>query len=179
MKKIIIGFLIILISITFFFVYPIWINPKSPKSEVSINADGLNIEIQYSRPSKRDRLIFGTEDQDALLTYGKYWRLGANFATSIEINQNVSFAGRPLNKGKYRLYVVPFKNNWRLVINSESGVFGFNEPDYSKDIMAVNLPVNILNDELEQFTIDFVEFDSILNLRMRWDNTEVLSAINY
>ena len=45
--------------------------------------------------------------------------------------------------------------------------------------MAVNLPVNILNDELEQFTIDFVEFDSILNLRMRWDNTEVLSVIGY
>ena len=165
--------------IIFYFGYGIFINPKSPKGNVLFKNENIKIEISYSRPYKKNRLIFGGADKKALVPFGKYWRLGANFATSIEINQNVSFAGRPLNKGKYRLYAVPFKNNWRLVINSESGVFGFNEPDYSKDIMAVNLPVNILNDELEQFTIDFVELDSILNLRMRWDNTEILSVIDY
>ena len=55
-------------------------------------------------------------------------------------------------------------------MNSESSAFGFNEPDYSKDIMSVNLPVNALDDELEQLTIDFIEFDSILS-------TDILSFV--
>ena len=57
--------------------------------------------------------------------------------------------------------------------------FGFNEPDYSKDILSVNLPVIITNEQLEQFTIDFIEIDSILQLRIRWDNTKIIVPIVY
>ena len=178
-KKLGLIVLAIFTIIIFYFGYGIFINPTSPKGNVLFKNENVKIEISYSRPYKNNRLIFGEADKEALVPFGKYWRLGANFATSIEINKNISFAGRLVNKGSYRLYAVPFKKNWKLVMNSESGVFGFSEPDYSKDIMAINLPVNILNDKLEQFTIDFVEFDSILNLRMRWDDTEVLSPISY
>ena len=178
-KKLGLIVLAIFTVVIFYFGYEIFINPKSPKGNVLFQNENFEIELSYSRPYKKNRLIFGDIDKGALVPYGKYWRLGANFATSIRINKNTSFAGRPLNKGKYRLYAFPFKDNWRLVLNSESSAFGFNEPDYSKDIMSVNLPVNALDDELEQLTIDFIEFDSILNLRIRWDKTEITSPIIY
>ena len=76
MKRIIIGSIVMLISVGLYLIYPIWINPKSPKSKEVLQMGELNIEILYSSPSKRERLIFGTKDQGALLPYGKYWRLG-------------------------------------------------------------------------------------------------------
>ncbi len=179
LKKLGLIILTIFVIAIFYFGYEIFINPKSPKGNVLFKNENIEIEISYSRPYKKNRLIFGEIDKGALVPFGKYWRLGANFATSIDINKDVSFAGRPLKTGEYRLYAFPFKNNWRLVLNSEFGAFGFNEPDYSKDILSVNLPVIITNEQLEQFTIDFIEIDSILQLRIRWDNTKIIVPIVY
>lgn len=92
MKKIIITAIVLLLSLGLYIIYPIWINPKSPKSKEVLQIEEFNIEVRYSRPSKRGRLIFGTEDQGALLTYGKYWRLGANAPTKISINKEIGRA---------------------------------------------------------------------------------------
>ena len=71
MKKIIFIIIILLVSIGIYIIYPIWINPKSPRAKEILQIEEFNIELEYSRPSKRGRLIFGTEDQGALLVYGK------------------------------------------------------------------------------------------------------------
>ncbi|MEN8251614.1 MAG: DUF2911 domain-containing protein, partial [Bacteroidota bacterium] len=60
--------------------------PLSPMDKVGYEKEGLNIEIVYSRPYKKGRIIFGTEEDGALQPYGTYWRLGANEATTFEIN---------------------------------------------------------------------------------------------
>lgn len=177
MKKIIIGFLIILISITFFFVYPIWFNPKSPKSEVSINADGLNIEIQYSRPSKRDRLIFGTEDQDALLTYGKYWRLGANAPTVISINKTVRFGGKDLKFGKYSMYAIPNNDFWDIRLNLKINSSGYNQPESTYDVLNIFAPVYKTGKSVEQLTINLRDLDSLVEMTIEWDNQGVMIPV--
>ena len=177
-KKIALTVLALVLLIGSYLVYGIYINPKSPRDTVTLTQEDLTLEVDYSRPYKKDRLIFGTEEDGALVPFGVYWRLGANFATTFETNKEISFAGRPLAAGKYRVYAVPEQDHWVITINSEFGSFGYSEPDYNKDIMSVNIASAQLMNPVEQFTIDFVEGNDSLSLRFRWDTTAVSLPIN-
>ena len=54
------------------------LNPVSPKETISYSSEISDLEVVYSRPYKKDRLIFGSEEDGALVPFGKYWRTGAN-----------------------------------------------------------------------------------------------------
>ncbi|HYC84815.1 MAG TPA: DUF2911 domain-containing protein, partial [Chryseosolibacter sp.] len=71
----------------------------SPPGSVSVKSGDLTVTVTYSRPSVRGRLIFGTEEKDALQPYGKYWRLGANEATEVSFTKDVLFNGSPVKAG--------------------------------------------------------------------------------
>ena len=81
MKKVLYALLGFVVVIGIYFAYNI-LNPKSPLETVS--TDDSNISITYSRPYKNDRLIFGEENDGALVPFGVYWRTGANKHTFIE-----------------------------------------------------------------------------------------------
>ncbi len=94
MKKLkIFGLLLLalLVLVSSFLIYGIYLNPKSPRDTVTLNKEELMLEVDYSRPYKKDRLIFGSKEDGALVPYSNYWRLGANFATTFETNQEISF----------------------------------------------------------------------------------------
>ena len=57
-KKIGLALLAVVIVIASYLVYGTFINPKSPRDTVSITQEDLILEIDYSRPFKKDRLIF-------------------------------------------------------------------------------------------------------------------------
>ena len=176
--KIALGLLVVVIIISSYLVYGTFINPKSPRDNVTLTQEDLTLIVDYSQPFKKDRLIFGNDADGSLVPYGTYWRLGANFATTFETNKEISFAGRQLAAGKYRVYAVPEEDHWVISLNSEFGSFGYTEPDYEKDIMSVNIASAQLMTAVEQFTIDFVEGDDSLSLRFRWDTTSVSLPIN-
>ncbi|MDB9778776.1 DUF2911 domain-containing protein [Flavobacteriaceae bacterium] len=176
--KIALALLAVVIIIASYILYGTFINPKSPRDTVTLVQEDLTLEVDYSQPFKKDRLIFGNAADGALVPYGTYWRLGANFATTFETNKEISFAGRSLAAGKYRVYTVPEDDHWVISLNSEFGSFGYTEPDYEKDIMSVNIASAQLMTAIEQFTIDFVEGDDSLSLRFRWDTTSVSLPIN-
>ena len=177
MKKILFTIIILLVSIGIYIIYPIWINPKSPKAKEMLQIDGFNIELQYSRPSKRGRLIFGTEDQGALLAYGKYWRLGANAPTRIVINKDVKFAGNELKSGAYSMFAVPNKDYWEITLNSKINSSGYQRPDPSFDIFTVAIPVKNVTSIVEQFTISLKKIDSNVIIAMEWDKFAALITI--
>tara|TARA_B100000767_G_scaffold275585_1_gene313499 strand:- start:7496 stop:8041 length:546 start_codon:yes stop_codon:yes gene_type:complete len=177
-KKVGLSILVLIVLIASYMIYGVFLNPKSPRDTVSFNKDELALEVDYSRPYKKDRLIFGSKEDGALVPYSAYWRLGANFATTFETNQEISFAGRPLQSGKYRVYAVPEEDHWLISLNSEFGSFGYTEPDYEEDIMSVNIASAKLMNPVEQFTIDFVETNDSISLRFRWDTTAVSLPIN-
>ena len=77
----------------------ILVNPVSPKDTVVYNSDDANFEVVYSRPYKKDRLIFGSEEDGALVPFGKYWRTGANAATTFETSSDILFNGVKLKAG--------------------------------------------------------------------------------
>lgn len=174
MKRILlIGAGVMGVLIAAFVIYSLVVPPKSPPDTASISDRGLDINVSYSRPSKRGRLIFGEEKDGALQPYGKYWRLGANAATEITFSKNITFAGHPLDAGSYRMYAVPGAESFQVVLNSELGVrfTAAGEPDHSLDVLSVNIPNQVLTTEVEKFTISFGADSLGVNMDMAWDKT--------
>ena len=175
-KKIFLGIGIVFIVFVLWAVYGLFFAPKkSPPATASFSDKGLDINVSYSQPHKRGRLIFGTDSEGALQPYGKYWRLGANAATEITFSKDITFAGQPVNAGSYRMYAVPEAEAFQVILNSELGVVftAASEPDHTLDILSVKIPVDPMMAEVETFTISF-ESDSIgVNMNMVWDKVRL------
>ena len=154
------------------------LNPKSPFDKKSFQKESMQLEIEYSRPYKKGRLIFGNKNDGALVPYNEYWRTGANAATKFSTNQEIQFGDKTLSAGEYRLYTIPNPKIWKVIINEEAGTFfAISEPNYSKDVISIEVESNEIDNSIEQFTIDFLDSDSTISLRMRWDNLEILVPI--
>jgi hypothetical protein len=171
LKKIAIGVGAILLIFMIYVVYALFIaTPVSPPDTVEFSSNGLEISVDYSRPYKKGRVIFGEESEEALQPYGKYWRLGANAATEITFNKDVLFAGEPLSAGTYRMYAIPGAESFKVILNSELDVFfAYNDPDPEMDVLTVEAPVTMQSQETEQFTIEINGNGSGAEIDFIWD----------
>ena len=83
----------------------------SPNAKVQQTIGFTDITIAYSRPSKRDRILFG---EKGLLPYGELWRTGANAATKLTFSTKIKINDISLNKGNYALLTIPGIKEWRI-----------------------------------------------------------------
>ena len=146
----------------------------SPKDIVEFKLNDLELEVFYNRPSKRDRTIFG-----GLVSYNKVWRTGANEATTFETNQPLKIGNDYLIAGKYTLWTIPGEETWTVIFNSKQYSWGVNEamepmrePEF--DILTIEVPVQNIENPVEQFTIAFDNSTDNLSLTMAWDNVKIV-----
>lgn len=173
LKKILIGFGLVILAVVLFFAYAN-LFPASPRKESAFNNNGLDIKVSFGQPSKKGRLIFGEKADKALQPYGKYWRLGANAATEITFSKDVVFAGKPVKAGSYRMYAVPGPTSFQVSLNSELGVFlGVQEPDYKLDVLKVDVATSANPAEVEKFVIEFSADGTTTNMDFMWDKVVV------
>jgi hypothetical protein len=145
----------------------------SPEAVAETAQNGVKIKVTYGKPSKKGRLIFGREQDKALLAYGKVWRTGANEATLIEFPEDVILAGKPVKAGTYSLFSVPGQSNWNIILNSETGQWGTEYND-GKNVLKVEVPIRIRQSVQEIFNIYFEEIPNGVNMVLSWDQTEAL-----
>jgi tetratricopeptide (TPR) repeat protein len=110
-----------------------------------------DIEINYNRPSKRDRVIFGS-----LVPFGKLWRTGANSSTKISFSTDVEIEGSNITKGTYSVFSIPNEESWDFILYSDAELWGVPQDwDDNKIIHKSNHESHFLNsdNELETFTI--------------------------
>jgi hypothetical protein len=178
-KKIFIGLGALLVFLIGFVLYgALVVAKRSPQKTTEFSDRGLDIKVVYCQPFKKGRTIFGEAKDGALQPYGKYWRLGANAATEITFSKNINFAGKPINAGSYRMYAVPGPNSFQVSLNSELGVyFAIREPNYSLDVLKVEVPVGVAPNETEQFTINFASDSVGVNMNFVWDKIQVTVPI--
>ena len=159
-RKIFIGLGAAVVLILGFFAYiMLTTRSHSPKALAEFKSDELVVTVDYCQPYKKGRVIFGSEESDALQPYGEFWRVGANEATEIEISEDVLFAGEPLDKGRYVLYAVPGESNWIIGLNSELGRWGVPEVDHDLDVLLVEVEAKRLSSSQEQLTIEVDEYE--------------------
>ncbi|MFC0605158.1 DUF2911 domain-containing protein [Winogradskyella pulchriflava] len=173
LKRLLIALSIIALGLLLYsvFVENIFAPRLSPKDTAKITLNDLKLEVEYNRPSKRDRIVFG-----ALVPYDRVWRTGANEATTFETNQNLLIDGILLKKGKYTLWTVPMENSWKVMFNSKQYEWGVDEKmepmwDPNYDVLEIVVPSQDLEETVEQFTIAFDNKLGTLKLTMAWDQT--------
>lgn len=173
LKKILIGIGVVFVLFVLWVIYGLFIaTPVSPPTTASYNEGGLEITVAYSQPSKKGRLIFGEEKDEALQPYGKYWRLGANASTDITFNKDVTFGGKLVKAGTYRMYAVPGTEFFKVVLNDDAGTFfAAAEPNSELDVASVDAPVTKPDSEVETFVITFNTTDTGVDIVFTWDQT--------
>jgi hypothetical protein len=181
MRYIIFGLLLVILLVGAYIAYTFITTKNHSPAHTMVYQDGsFLLTVDYSRPFKKDRLIFGEGSENPLLPYGEYWRTGANEATEIDFNRNILIEGNPLKSGRYRLYTFPGKDNWEIVFNTELDKWGYSEPDHSMDILRISVPVQKADSVCEQFLIMTETIQSSqLNVNLCWDKTIVPFLIEY
>lgn len=123
----------------------------SPRSTVNQKVGLTDFTIDYSRPSVRDREIFGN-----VIPYGEVWRTGANMNSTLEFSTPINFAGKDMEAGKYAVYAKPESKMWTIYLYSELGNGGVPD-DWSADkiVAEVTIPVKMATTKQETFSISF------------------------
>lgn len=140
----------------------------SPEALAEYNSAQVMIQIAYSRPSKKDRNIFGD-----LVPYGQWWRTGANEPTQMTLSNDIVFNENDvLAAGKYSIVSIPNEREWTVIFNSKIPDWGTDYfPEF--DALRVQGPVEALPGEVEFFTIDFTEVNGKPQFIFAWDKTKV------
>ena len=137
----------------------------STRDTTQATVGGAELWADYSRPSKRGRVIFGE-----LVPYGQVWRTGANAATQFRTSKNLQFGDVTVPAGFYTLFTVPGPSEWTLIINGETGQTGTaHKPE--RDLHKIPMKVTALPQPVERFTITFTPAGSGGELAMEWDGT--------
>jgi len=106
------------------------------------------IEVDYGRPLLKGRDWSGVE-------VGTVWRLGANKATTLTTDRNLTIDGVAVPPGTYALLAKKVgSDSWELVINKDPNVSG-NQRDTELDLASVPMTTSRLNQAVEQLTIRF------------------------
>lgn len=168
--------IILVILLTGFFGFKKYTKSSSPAAIAEFHQKGINVKVNYSRPSKKKRYIFGREQDNALVPYGKVWRTGANEATLITIEKSIIFAGKPVEPGTYSLWTIPEQSSWKVILNKETGQWGTNYND-GQDFLKGEVPIRISKKVEELFNIYFEEIPNGVNMILSWDQTEAIIPI--
>ena len=147
--------------------------PLSPAGTASVTfADGKTVTIAYSRPSMRGRKIFGD-----LVPFGQIWRTGANSATSLKTDVDLTIGGAAVPAGSYTLYTIPGETGWKLIINKQTGQWG-TDYDEKQDLARVDMKVAKNATPTEQFTISLDKAGaSSATLKLDWASASASVAV--
>jgi hypothetical protein len=145
--------------------------PKaSPLAKIEQKVGLADITISYSRPGKKDRVIFGE-----VVPYGEIWRFGANENTKITSSDALIFGKDTLKAGTYALFTKPNKDNWEVYFYTETTNWGTPEKwDDQKVALKMTAPVVALNDVVENLTISIDNFHNAgATIQFSWDKTRI------
>ena len=139
----------------------------SPRDTTRATVAGAHLLVDYGRPSKRGREIWG-----GLVPWDKWWRTGANAATTFVTDKDLAFGAMVVPAGTYTLYSVPKnKGNWLLVVNKQNKQWG---TEYHEDQDLVRIPMNTSSvaTPVEKFEIKVVPEGSGGAIQLVWDTVE-------
>ena len=142
----------------------------SPLASVKERVGVTAVSIDYSRPSARERKIFG-----GLVPYGDVWRTGANAATKITFSTDVKLGGAVVPAGSYALFTIPGPSDWTVilskVVDDQWGSYAYNQKD---DQARVKVKTVAMAEPMETMTISLQDMHAgKANLVIAWEKTKV------
>lgn len=145
--------------------------PQPSPSAKAVQTVGLTeVTLEYSRPAKRGRAIFGE-----LVPFDKLWRTGANSNSMITFSDDVKFAGTDVKAGTYAVYSKPGKNEWTVMLYNDTSNWGNPRTwDENKVVATATVETKKLKNEVESWTMAINEVTMEgAHLQMMWEETLV------
>jgi hypothetical protein len=148
----------------------------SPRDTARGTLPGGHVMVDYGRPAKRGRSVWGGE----LVPVDSVWRTGANEAARLTTDRDILIGGVTVPAGTYTLRTIVSRSGpWKLVINKQltdprnpSRPLWGTEYDAAQDLARVDLQTRRLDQPVERFTITIEPQGQGGVLRMAWDTTE-------
>jgi hypothetical protein len=141
----------------------------SPACTLKQRVGLTDIEVDYSRPGVKDRLIFG-----GMVPFGQVWRTGANSATKIIFSTPVKLNGTEIPAGTYALFTIPGEDEWTIIINKGAEQWGAFQYDEKADVARFKATPTTLGRSIDTFTIEFNQIrDESAYLNLVWEKTVV------
>jgi hypothetical protein len=125
--------------------------------------------ITYGRPSARGRALFG-----ALVPWDEVWHPGADSATLLVIDHDVTMEGQKIAAGEYSLWLIPRAHApWTLILSRAAHTFHKPYPGASQDAYHIDVSPDSLS-FVETLEISFptVTRDEAV-LRIHWGTAAV------
>jgi len=126
--------------------------PKSPPATASVTVNGKSITITYSSPrvNGREGKIY---TKDGLISHDPHypvWRGGANAATTLKTDADLTIGDLSVPAGTYTLFVdISDPANWVLIVNKKNGEWGLaydSMQDLGKTKMTMSAPPSLVED---------------------------------
>ena len=128
-----------------------------------------DVEVDYSRPNKNGREIFG-----GLVPFGKLWRTGANAVTKIKFNRAVTLGGKEIPAGEYALFTIPTANEWTIILSKDAKVQSAADYKQENDAARITATPESIPIAIETFTIALNDVKGAsATLDFLWDKTRV------
>jgi Protein of unknown function (DUF2911) len=142
----------------------------SPPASIKERVGVTGVSIEYSRPSARERKIFG-----GLVPYGAVWRTGANAATKITFSTDVKLGGAAVPAGSYALFTIPGEAEWTVilskVVDDQWGSYAYDKKD---DQARITVKPVAAAEPLETMAIGLQDIHAgKANLVIAWEKTRV------
>jgi len=119
----------------------------SPRDTTRATVGGAHVQIDYGRPMRRGRVIFGN-----VVPWDTVWRTGANQATQLITDKDLVVGGTTVPAGTYSLFTIPSANGWLLIINRQHGQWG-TDYDAKQDLARIPMRTTRAAVPLERLTI--------------------------
>jgi hypothetical protein len=144
--------------------------PSASQHAVVKQRVGLtDVEVDYSRPNKNGRNVFG-----GLVPLDKPWRTGANQPTKVTISAPVKVGDKDVAAGEYVLFTVPGANQWAIIFSKNVKAQSLADQKPEDEAARVTAKPVALAAPAETFTIGFEDLRAnSATMYLEWDKTRV------
>ncbi|MDQ6873308.1 MAG: DUF2911 domain-containing protein [Gemmatimonadota bacterium] len=140
-------------------------------------AGPAKIAIDYGQPHARGRNVVGLA---GVMPWDTVWRAGANMATQLTAEVDMTIGNTFIPRGIYSLFALPTRNGWKLIVSKEVLQWG-TDYDPKQDFARIDLRSRTLPEPIESLTfwlVPAVEAPPSPTfphgvLKFAWGNTEL------
>jgi hypothetical protein len=131
--------------------------------------NGTTFTVEYFRPVARGRELFGK-----LVKWDRPWTPGANWATTLDVDHDVTIEGQALPKGKYGIWAIPKADEWTLILHKTARAFHTQKPAADDELLRLKVKPVQSPQHVEILTWSFpvVKRDGA-ELHLNWGTTDV------
>ena len=126
------------------------------------------ITLNHARPAVRARKIWGT-----LIPYDHPWQIGTHEPTIIIFDDDVIINNHHVERGQYTLYVIPGKDTFRFILNSNT--VQWRTFEYNKNTNVLEFDVNPTPSNFkEHLQFSFKDFSkNTAQICLEWEKLEL------